>query len=894
MLTGRPPFKCANVLDTLEQVRTLDPVSPSRLQGRVPRDLETICLKCLRKEPAKRYASALNLVEDLERYLDGQPIRARPVPAWERLWKRARRRPAQAALAAATALAVLACAASGLFYGLYEKQRAAAVRKDGEAARARADAAQAKADTAQQSEAAALRQLERRRKVDQLRSLGEQAEARKDFAAAKEHWDQALNILRNDPNADDGELLRRLAEGRERVRVQVEKAAAHQGLLAARQEFLSRLRRFGRHRDQTMFHAFDFRPEDAADNAARIRREAPAALAEFGLDARKRPEAMAAVLASFRDVAETPEQFDQVATDCYAVLLAWAEAEAAGSEDGLRLALRLLEAAAALAEARHAEQPQAFHRRKARYLERLGDDAAALDERERACAVVPQGALDHFLEAVECYRQGRFPQASAACEEALRCEPNHYWAQYLKAWCNLKAGRHNEATVGLTVCLGLQPDFPWPLALRGMAYAQLGEFAAADRDFERALEQARDRPDGPALRAAVLTSRSTFRIRQGRWAEAERDLKAAIKEQPEAYAAYLNLSRAYQQRGDLDAAVEVMDQALRLQPDDTGLLLTRGLLHARRGDRNAALRGESASLMGRLFLLHAERSDRQTARQDFERVAQLEGRRGPSDRLARARVELARLRYLAGEYPCAVAECDAALAVRPQFLPAHRQRAEALLALGRLPEAGAALDRCLEGGMRSLAVLRARGIIHARLNEHEAAVSVYTQALALKRWWSTDVAVLRGWSYLEMGAWRPARTDFDDALRLWPQHVEALLGRAEARVRLGDVDGGTADAEAALRLQPHQRRVLLEGACIYARGLAELDERQRKGVEADAGLAYHCQERALELLRAALEKETPEEERAAFWREKISKESALVPLRYSTGMQQLARKYGGR
>src|SRR5262249_30985696 len=90
-----------------QQVVHDEPVPPARLQPTVPRDLETVCLKCLQKEPHKRYASALELAEDLRRFLDREPIRARPAGLWERAVKWARRRPAQAALAGVSALAAV-------------------------------------------------------------------------------------------------------------------------------------------------------------------------------------------------------------------------------------------------------------------------------------------------------------------------------------------------------------------------------------------------------------------------------------------------------------------------------------------------------------------------------------------------------------------------------------------------------------------------------------------------------------------------------------------------------------------------------------------------------------------------------------------------------------------
>jgi serine/threonine protein kinase len=107
MLTGRPPFQGESTLDILEQVRLQEPVPPGRLQRKVPRDLETICLKCLAKDPKKRYACAADLSEDLRRYLAGQPILARPTPPWERGAKWAQRKPALAALLAVSAAAVL-------------------------------------------------------------------------------------------------------------------------------------------------------------------------------------------------------------------------------------------------------------------------------------------------------------------------------------------------------------------------------------------------------------------------------------------------------------------------------------------------------------------------------------------------------------------------------------------------------------------------------------------------------------------------------------------------------------------------------------------------------------------------------------------------------------------
>lgn len=141
LLTGRPPFRAGTPLDTMLQVKQDEPVTPSRFQPRVPRDLENVCLKCLEKSPAGRYPSARALAEELDRFLEGRPVQARPVSWWVRLWRASRRRPGWAAAACFSAMILLALAIGGPLVA----QREAALRAEAQAHEQRAEQERARA-----------------------------------------------------------------------------------------------------------------------------------------------------------------------------------------------------------------------------------------------------------------------------------------------------------------------------------------------------------------------------------------------------------------------------------------------------------------------------------------------------------------------------------------------------------------------------------------------------------------------------------------------------------------------------------------------------------------------------------------------------------------------------
>jgi serine/threonine protein kinase/tetratricopeptide (TPR) repeat protein len=216
-LTGRPPFQGHSPVDTLLRSLRDEPLPPTRYEPRVGPDLETICLKCLQKEPARRYGTAAGLADDLRRFLAGEPIRARPISTWERGVKWARRRPALAALLATTAAAILLVlailtTATMLLVAANERERQATA-----AAEARALEAQ------QQRMVAASNLLRAREAVDRfhvrvtespaLKAIGLELLRLQLLQTAQEFYEGFVRDGGNDPalGGDRGGALRQLA-----------------------------------------------------------------------------------------------------------------------------------------------------------------------------------------------------------------------------------------------------------------------------------------------------------------------------------------------------------------------------------------------------------------------------------------------------------------------------------------------------------------------------------------------------------------------------------------------------------------------------------------------------------------------------------------------------------
>jgi serine/threonine protein kinase/Tfp pilus assembly protein PilF len=826
LLTGRPPFQAATVLETLEQVRLQEPVRPTQLQPKVPRDLETICLKCLQKEPRKRYASAEALAEDLRCFLAGEPIRARPTSVKERGLKWVKRRPMAAALAAVVTLAAASLITGAFLYQEQGKRFLEAELRD-------------------QQRVAALGN-----DAHDLFLLGETAKGREELSRAKELLGQALAKI-------DGEDS--LADLAERIR----------DSLAEVDRRLAVIGEFWRLHNEAIFQGTIITGGDLPTSMAASRRAALGALALFGMT--DDPNSRLVFETSFK-----AEEKKVLYAGCYELILVLAESFA---QDRPRDALATLEQARRLGL-----RTKAYHLRRARYLEMLGDRSAG-QEKEEAAQCPAAGALDHFLMGFDFHTHDQPIAAIGEFEEALRDQPDHFWARYFLAvsYMRLPQPPSRSARDCLTACLVKQPDFPWLYVLRGFAHGQLGLHKPAEEDFQQALKHK------PSVEAqyAVFVNRGVLRTRQAVLHEmlavwlpfrpnfdpAVADFQQAIRLKPERYQAYMNLAKAYQDQKNLVAAQDQLEKAIGISRP---LVQTKEL---------------EPSAMTRLYQfraeLHRQQHDLKAALADLDLAIQVEPLDAKSEILADVHAARGQILHSTKDYARAVDAYDAALRVRENYPDVYLWRAEAQFELPQFEQAIRSFDGYFQhGGKPRAAIFRKRAQAQAQLHKYAEAIADYTLALRLEP--RADTYANRGWIYVVNGAIKSALDDFEEAIRRDPKNGDAYNGRGLMRAKLG-WSGADADAWEALRLGPENARHVWSAARIYAELVGHIDKsRDQRRTTLIAKSDY--QRQAVQLLRRALLL-TDAAERESFRQGKIQKDPTFDPIRSIPLYDELIRDF---
>jgi serine/threonine-protein kinase len=521
LLAGRPPFRGDSGWEVIKQKLAGEPDPPSRHRPGCPRDLETICLKCLAREPGRRYGSAEAVAEDLERFVEGRPVRARPVGVLGRTWRWARRKPAGAALWAVGLAVVLVGGGGGLWL-----ERAEAGRR---------------AELGRQAEAAVA---EARELMDRTPSGGSRDVTT--WAQAKEAAKRARALL--EQGAGNAELPERVRD-----------LAADLDLI----EHLERIR----------LGAFDFQKE-RFDFVGEDRRYA-AAFRDYGIDVDGLPVTEAAARIQARHIrAALVAALDhwayvrqKVGPDTpWRHLLNIALQAAPEDVEGNRL--RLAVASRKRQAVRDLAAEEILAKLPVPTVVFLGNVLEDWGERELAAdvllhAVVEQpGDLWANITLGDCYRKmkpARWAEAASYFTAALALRADDPDLLNNLAIALGPQGRLKEAAAFFRRVIRLKPKYAWPHQNLGTVLQQQGRLQEAVASFERAVQLK------PAFPLALANLGTTL-LFQGELEKAVARFREAIQQQPKYIWAHNDLSVALRELGRLEESIKCCHAALKLNP----------------------------------------------------------------------------------------------------------------------------------------------------------------------------------------------------------------------------------------------------------------------------------------------------------------------------------------
>jgi serine/threonine protein kinase/predicted Zn-dependent protease len=900
IVCGKQAIAKGKIVEMLKRVIEGEIPKPTAVLPTVPKPLEAITLKALALAPADRYQTAIALAKDIELWLADEPITVYPDP-WQTRLRRwvARHRTAVATSAAAAGILI----GGGTTVRWLESRRVAAVERGVRSHLESVDSAATEGnfDKARQSLAAAQgelrgapvlvnltadverigRSLEERatRKeaervalvraeiTGRLAAVEVEVERANDLPAALAELTDIASTLR--PETTLAELGERARTRLESVRTLV---AQKQAVDAAKQ----RVAAFRRNLDGARFFGSQFTGERPEENAAKATALARAALELFGppdsLSLKIDPPHLA------------PDEREAIQSQVYELALILAEARLHPPVDEAD-ADRLARIEQGLGWLRRAEdaglRSRTVEELKSRLHRQAGDVEKADTATAAAAALEPQTAWE-LVTVGELLRQddGRHLEALEWYRRALDRDPKYFLALYFTGVANLQHVQTVEVTpkggddvrgyltaslTAFTSCLAERPDFAWPLLLRGVAQASLGEFDSAYDDFARA-EAAIDTASGlidPELyRYGIAMNRGAVYLQQQRYREAEGEFLAARGLRPNLPDPLVNLSLVRR-------AQEKDSEALGL--------LTEALERDGRNPKTWRLRSE----------VHQRLDDDAAALDDQRRW--LEAEQAPAGKAA-ALAESGKLYQRAGTLGEAVNAYRASLELAPDVATTHRLLAEALLALKRPDLAVAEYSRFLELSDPVGDVYRARGLAQAQLGNYRGAINDYTRSLELEP--SANMLTRRGWAYL-LQAKQLAIQDFDESIRLNPANGDSYNGRGYAKALVGDLDGAVQDAEEAVKRGPPAFEMLFNAATIHGTAVGELSRAAgAKLSQADRDQrATAWTGRAVELLREC--DKLLGAPRRAILRKAIADDSSFDPIRGADVFTAFWKEIGG-
>jgi tetratricopeptide (TPR) repeat protein/predicted Ser/Thr protein kinase len=801
LLTSRKPFLGATVYEILRKVQEEDPVAPRRLSPKLDADLETLVLKCLEKEPERRYATATALADDLDRWLQGEPIEAVPPSTTYRLRKFVARRKAVLIPSLFASLVVAGIAAWSLAgaSGRAQKVRdhlaeAARLETSGDLAGARD--LFAKAAALDSGNAAARAGQER---IDgALRDISLLLEVGRTVI------DRAELYLR-DPRARYDELVRRIDEGQAKIEVAVRRAPRH----AVAHTLLGR--------------AWSLKgADDKAEGCWRRAVEIDPAFgpAHFHLGRLLLTRAfLATVSAGDTPVGDRRASSEEFARQGAAAFEAAMKTGSGFDDEVQRLVARVMLAFTARdTETQHRLVLEGLARFKDREGEEeiqflyglsLKDPERSLEAIDRALAIRPNYPEALFLHAIR-RKPGDFQGAIDDATRAIQFSPRLVYAWFLRGRNRLDLGRFDEAIADYDECLRLSPGWATAHSNRGACRFAKGDIKGALEDLDEAL---RIEPS----HLTALTNRLAIFQKSGDHERALADCDRYLAANPRSAEIRKWRGDILHSRGDGEGAIREFDEALRLDDRHYAASMNRAavLWHlgrrdaaAEQLDRTIAIDPARPDAWVRRAAMKLELRDLDGAIQDAS-TAITRGSRDPQAWLTRADARIAR-----GDAAGAAADLESASRITPDDPETAMNLGIALFRKHDLPGALAAFDRALLYNPNHIDALRNRAGLRILRSEYDLAIADCDRGLRLKPD-HPSMLYHRGFARFckndENGAW----SDFEAALKVNPDHADALNLHAVIRGRRGDNDGALAELKRAVALEPGHLRawINLSTAC---------------------------------------------------------------------------------
>ena len=810
LLTGRPPFLGENPLDTALQVATVEPVPPRRLQPGLPRDLETICLKCLRKEPRRRYATAETLADDPNRFLNGEPIRARPMGPLERVTKWAKRRPAAALLLFVIALASVV---AGWWYWQQQRAERARIAQTSSMVNEALDEATLLRGQAKVAPGGDLLAWEKTRAVarraESLLGAGDaDAETRRrveDFLVVLTAEESAArNAVAK--MAKDRRMVERLTDIRIQRANLKEDAFDRAGSDAS---YTTAFREFGMD-----VEALD--PEQAAAQvrAASIRADLVAALDDWAKVRRERKqEADWQRLGAVAQLADTDRWRNQVR----AVLSREDRREAlkklAESADVTAPLPTLELLGSALGEAGDPEAAVAFLRRV--YWHHPDDfwinyylgvflrqmqpprPKEAIPFLTAALALHSQNAAAYDQLGIALMENRDFDEAIAAFQQAIDRKRDFAPAHYHLGYTFLEKKAPGEAVKALREAAQMRPDLAFVHRTLGRA---LHDLHAYDEAIEAYREAIRLQPDfaeaydslGNALKKKGTLDEAIVAYRQAihfdpKLPEAHYNLGNALQEKhayDEAVAhfreairlkshwaeAYNNLGNALKDQGALDQAIDAYRQAIQLRPDLAEPHVNLGIRLAAKGQAEEAIREYKMAI----------RSNPTFAVAYYSLGVTLQAQRALDE---------------------AITAYRKAIEFQPDFADAHNNLGVALRGKGQVQEAIREYRRAIEFDARNVNAHANLGLALIDKGQAEDAIRELEIAIKLDPK-CADAHFGLGHAWRQKNETEKARREYMTVVRLDPKHAGAHNNLGSILAAKGQFEDAIQEFRTAIQLCP--------------------------------------------------------------------------------------------